>query len=449
MLPLPDTDRFAASAPADRDEGIDAPPPTPAGKPGLRKRSLLIVTQVYPPDPTAVGQHLADVAETMAADGWRVIVYAASRGYDDPRERYCRKELRNGVDVRRLPFSSFGKGSIARRLFGQVLFLLQAVVRASLGRHVDRVLVSTVPPFSNLGGVVLSWVHRAPLTWWVMDLNPDQLIRVGKLHPRSLFARGFDCINRLTLRRAATVIALDEFIRDRIVAKAIPAGHIEIVPPWSHQKSELPQPEDGGPFRRDHNLEGRCVVMYSGNHGLTNPLETLLEAAKILREHPTLVFVFIGGGVRKPAVDEFIRSNSLPNALSLPYQPLEKLRESLPAADIHMVSISSEAVGVSHSCKIYGAMAVGRPIVALAPERSHVAMLIKEHGCGWTIQQGDVPALVDLLRKVAAMPAADRLAIGSLGASAIREHFPPAGLIARICKIIEDASYKRRYSQPT
>jgi colanic acid biosynthesis glycosyl transferase WcaI len=449
MLPTPGTERFTASAPADRDEGIEALAPTPAGKPGLRKPSLLIVTQVYPPDPTAVGQHLADVAETMAADGWRVIVYAASRGYDDPRERYCRKELRNGVDVYRLPFSSFGKGSIARRLFGQALFLLQAVVRASLERRVDRVLVSTVPPFSNLGGVVLSWVHRAPLTWWVMDLNPDQLIRVGKLHPRSLFARGFDWINRLTLRRAAAVVALDEFIRDRIVAKAIPAGRIEIVPPWSHHTSEHPQPEDGGPFRREHRLEGRCVVMYSGNHGLTNPLETLLNAAKILREHPSLAFVFVGGGVRKPAVEEFIRSNNLSNALSLPYQPLEKLRDSLPAADIHMVSISSEAVGVSHSCKIYGAMAAGRPIVALAPERSHVGTLLKEHGCGWTIEQGDVPGLVDLLRKVAAMPAADRLSIGTLGAYAIREHFPPAGLIGRICRLIDDSSCERRHSQPT
>lgn len=442
MLPTPGTERIVAAAPADPNEDIEAPAPTPSGKAGLRKPSLLIVSQVYPPDPTAVGQHLADVAETMAADGWRVIVYAASRGYDDPRERYCRKEIRNGVDVHRLPFSSFGKDSIARRLFGQALFLLQAVLWASLGRRVDRVLVSTVPPFSNLGGVVLSWVHRAPLTWWVMDLNPDQLIRVGKLHPRSLFARGFDWINRLTLRRAAAVITLDEFILDRVVAKAPPAGRIEIVPPWSHHTSEHLQPEDGGSFRREHHLEGRCIVMYSGNHGLTNPLETLLEAAQILREHPLLVFVFVGGGVRKPAVEEFIRRNGLSNALSLPYQPLEKLRDSLPAADVHMVSISSEAVGVSHSCKIYGAMAVERPIVALAPERSHVAMLLKSHRCGWTCEHGDVPGLVELLQKVAAMPAAERLSIGKRGACAIREHFPPAGLIARICRIIVDSSFK-------
>lgn len=400
---------------------------------------LLIVTQVYPPDPTAVGQHIADIAENMVRLGWRVIVYAASRGYDDPSQRYAKQELRNGVTVYRIPFSSFGKESIARRLIGQSSFMAQAILRGSLARGVDRVLVSTVPPFSNLGGIILSWIHCAPLIWWVMDLNPDQMIRVGKISPKSVFARIFDWINRLTLRWASAVVVLDEFMRDRVLAKGPAAGVVNVIPPWSHQPSQRLQSMAGDAFRRKHGLEGKCVVMYSGNHGLTNPMESVLAAAEILRDHPSLAFAFIGGGVRKPAVDDFIRKNKLTNALSLPYQPLDTLQHSLSAADVHVVSISSEAVGVSHSCKIYGAMAVGRPILALAPARSHVASIMASYQCGWTCDHGDVAGLVERLRNVAAMPPAERDSMGARGARAIADQFLPSTIIGDMCRIIGES----------
>jgi colanic acid biosynthesis glycosyl transferase WcaI len=394
---------------------------------------------VYPPDPTAVGQHLADVAEAMARSGWEVIVYTAARGYDDPAARYPRREYRNGVDVRRLSLSSFGKSSIAVRLAAAVLFVIQATARGAVGRRADRILVSTVPPFSNLAGVVLSRIHRAPLTWWVMDLNPDQLVRLGKAKPTSLLVRVFDWLNRLTLRRATAVVVLDEFIRDRVVTKGQPVGRLEVVPPWSHEQHLSVVPRDRNPFRERHGLQGKCVVMYSGNHGLTNPLQTLLKAADALRDHPTLRFLFVGGGVQKPAIEAFIRERHLSNAMSLPYQPLAELGNSLSAADVHVVSISPEAVGVSHSCKIYGAMAVGRPVLALAPRESHVGAIMEAYACGWSCEHGDVTGLVSLLKIIADLGVADRDEIGARGARAVNAHFKPSTLIDTMCRIIQDS----------
>ena len=401
----------------------------------MRKR-LLIVSQVYPPDPTAVGQHLADVAERMAAQGWDVVVYTAARGYDEPAVRYASHETRAGVTVRRLPLSSFGKSSIAVRLLAQGLFILQSIVRAAVIRRVDRILVSTAPPFSNISGVVLSWIHRAPLIWWVMDLNPDQLVRLGKAQPTSLVVRVFDWLNRVTLRRARAVVVLDDYIRERLVAKAPPAGSLHVLPPWSHEEPGGGASREANPFRTKHGLRGMCVVMYSGNHGLTNPLGTLLAAAERLRDHPTLRFLFVGGGVQKPEIDAFIKERQLSNALSLPYQPLTELKYSLPAADVHVVSISPEAVGVSHSCKIYGAMAVGRPILALAPTESHVGRIMAAHECGWVSEHGDVDGLTSLLEQLAAMPPHERDAVGERGARAVRERYKPDVLIDTMCRIV-------------
>ena len=89
--------------------------------------TLVVISQVYVPDPAAVGQHVADVAEEMARRGWRVIVYTANRGYDDPDICFPSRERRGGVEVRRLPLSSFGKTSIPVRLLAQFLFGLDCL----------------------------------------------------------------------------------------------------------------------------------------------------------------------------------------------------------------------------------------------------------------------------------------------------------------------------------
>ena len=100
-----------------------------------RPTTFLIISQVYVPDPASVGQHVADAAAEMARRGYRVIVYASARGYDDPSTKYPKHQILNGVEVRRLPMSSFGKSSIAVRVIAQSIFLAQALVRALFTRR--------------------------------------------------------------------------------------------------------------------------------------------------------------------------------------------------------------------------------------------------------------------------------------------------------------------------
>src|SRR2546426_11939478 len=108
--------------------------------------------------------------------------------------------------------------------------------------------------------------------------------------------------------------------------------------------------------------------MYSGNHGPNNPFSTVLHAAARLQDEPGLVFMFTGGGVGKPEVE----AAGLLNVRSLPYQPLEMLRYSLSAGDVHLVTMGEEVVGIVHPCKVYGAMAVARPVILLGPTDSHI-----------------------------------------------------------------------------
>jgi glycosyltransferase involved in cell wall biosynthesis len=405
--------------------------------------TLLIITQVYVPDPASVGQHVADVAKEMVRRGWRVLVYTSARGYDDPSQRYRRRETLDGVDVRRLPLSSFGKRSIPIRLIAQACFMVQAVVLGLVTRRLGLVLVSTSPPFAGIGGAMLSWLRRVPLVWWVMDLNPDQMVASGKLSPRSVVARVFDWMNRVTLRRSRAVVVMDRFMRERVLAKLDVPEKLHVLPPWPHEDVLKAVPSRPNAFRDERGFGDAFVVMYSGNHGIQNPLQTLLDAARLLEERNDLLFVFIGGGAGKIDVDRRVAEGAR-NIRSLPFQPLSRIGTSLSAADVHVVSLANEAVGVIHPCKIYGAMAIGRPVLFFGPEASHVGDIFHASDIGRVVAHGDARAAVAAIQELIAMGDDGREAMGRRATGIISASFSSAGLLGRFCDILDDAGRPSR-----
>ena len=408
----------------------------PAAAVGGHRRVLLVITQVYVPDPASVGQHMADTAAEMARRGWRVIVLTAREGYDDPSVRYPTRETRQGVEIIRFRWCSFGKGSIATRLAGGLSFVLQSIVRGlTLGR-VDRVLVSTAPPMAPLAALATGWLRRAGITWWVMDLNPDQMVALGRLGPDALAVRWLDGLNRLVLRRARHVVALDRFMAERINRKCDVHDKLTVLPPWPLDDQLEPVEHAANPFRMAHGLEGKFVVMYSGNHGPSNPFSTILEAAARLIDEPRLVFMFIGGGVGKAEVS----ACRLPNVRSLPYQPLEMLRYSLSAGDVHLVTIGAEVVGIVHPCKVYGGMAVARPILLLGPERSHVGELLSRDTIGWVLHHGDVEGAVRLFREMVALPPETLKERGRRARALVDQQLSKARLCGQLCDVLEEGS---------
>lgn len=396
-------------------------------------RTFLFLSQTYVPDPAAVGQHMADAAEELARRGHRVVVYTADRGYDDPTVTYPRREHFNGVDIRRIPFSSFGKSSIAIRLAGGVLFVMQAVARSVSLRGVDAVVVSTSPPVATLGAVVMGAIHRASLKYWVMDVNPDQIVALGMATPESLPVRMFDWMNRVVLRRASDVIVLDRLMAERINRKVDVTAKITTLPPWPAEDPQALIAHGDNPFRRAHKLANRTVIMYSGNHGPSNPVTTILAAARRMTNEQRLVFVFVGGGVGKREIDEA----ALPNVVSLPYQPQNELIHSLSAADVHVVTVGDAMPGIVHPSKVYGAMAVGRPILLVGPDENHVADILASADVGWHVRHGDVDGAVRVLKDIVALDPSRLREMGNQARAEIEASGGKSGACSRLCDVLE------------
>lgn len=399
--------------------------------------TLLIISQVYVPDPAAVGQQIADVAAEMASRGWDVVVYTSARGYDDPHRRYRPREVINGVDVRRLPLSSFGKSSIAIRLIAGALFLAQAVLRAMFVPRLRLILVSTSPPFAGIGGTVLSWLRATPLVWWVMDLNPDQMVATGRFSSSALPVRVFERMNVLTMSRARDVIVLDEYMKKRILQKGPYERKVHVVPPWPHDAILSAPAASSISFRQRYGLGDSFVVMYSGNHAIQHPLDTLLNATSRLADRRDLMFVFVGAGAGKQEVDRRVKEGTR-NILSLPFQPLKELGESLAAADVHVVTMGDDMVGIVHPCKVYGAMAVGRPILFFGPAQSHIGDIMANHDFGVRVQHGDVDGAVAAIVKLAGLPSDTRAAIGKTAMAIAQGSFSQRLSMNKVADILCD-----------
>jgi len=418
--------------------------PTPSGKP----KTVLVITQVFVPDPASVGQHMADVAVELARRGnatgkFNIRVYASARGFENPSTIYPRRQTLGHADIRRFPFASFGKKSMALRILGTAVFMIQAFFAALTTPRLAGIFFSTSPPLIGLPMTLAAIIRRVPTVYWAMDLNPDQLLALGKIKPNGLVCRLLESVNRFILHRSTSIVALDRFMADRLAARNVPRSKILVLPPWPHENEIQPNvPEKSAsisenPFRLRHGLAGKFVIMYSGNHSPSNPLTTILDAVVQLKDDPNLRFLFVGGGSGKKEVDEYIRNHNLTNTLSLPYQPMDELKHSLSATDIHIVSLGQNMVGIIHPCKIYGAMAVARPLLFLGPKPSHISDLLDRHNIGIHIPHGDIPAAIAAIRRLREMPPTQLQSMGQTAQTVLEQSLSQSLLCGQFCDFVE------------
>lgn len=337
---------------------------------------ILLLNQCFYPDAASTAQHLSDFAVALVERGHQVTAIASQRAYDNPTIRFPAHETWQGVEIQRLPSTGFGKGAIWRRAVDFAFFSAVTTLRLLTLSRYDVVVALTSPPLVSYLAAWFCRLRGARLVYWVMDLNPEEALAADCLRDGSLSARALERMSRFSLRQSHRIIALDRFMRDRILAKGIPAERVAVIPPWAHDEAVHFDYEGRAKFRVAHGLNDKFVVMYSGNHSPVHPLTTLMEVARKLADDSRYVFCFVGGGSEHPKVKRFAQENQLKNILCLPYQPLNELASSLSAADLHVVVMGNPFVGIVHPCKIYNILTVGAPLLFIGPEPSHLGDII-------------------------------------------------------------------------
>ena len=390
---------------------------------------VLLLNQTFYPDVASTAQHAADLAAGLAEAGHEVTVLASRHAYDDPSRRFPARESWRNVTILRAPCTALGKAALWRRTIDFASFLLSCAAHLVFLRRFDVVVSMTSPPLLAVLAALFVRAKGGALVSWIMDLNPEEAIAAGALRRDSLLARGFSRLLRFSLAASAMVVVLDRFMRDRVVAKGVPAHRIAVLPPWSHSAMVHFDGLGRDRFRESHGLARKFVVMYSGNHSPCHPLDTVLRSAKSMRSETGIVFVFIGGGSEFRKVVNFAARNHLRNVACLPYQPLASLAGSLSAADLHLVVMGEAFAGIVHPCKIYNILAVGSPSLYIGPHDSHIAGLAT-----FRADHGDAAAVTEFIRR-SARSGARR----SPASVALADQYAGRWLVPRMIAIVENA----------
>ncbi len=361
-----------------------------------RRVRVLVLNRSYYPDVEATGQLLTELCSDLAA-AHEITVISGQPNFvvKDKRGPLIEREIHQGVEILRVRNFRFKKVRLLGRAIGLLSYLVLALWTALRQPRPDVIVAETDPPALGAMGTILKWWFRCRLVAYLQDLFPEVGLVTGRLRP-GLLTTLLRWVTQFGLRHADRVVVLGEDMRQRVLARGVPARKVAIVPNWADTRAVRP-PEGESPLRREWGLDGRFVVMYSGNLGLSQNLEHILDAAQQLRGDD-VEFLFIGEGAAKPRLMEQASRLQLAKVRFLPYQPKERLGDSLAAADVHLIPLHPGLAGYIVPSKLYGILAAARPYVAAVDPESEVAAITARAGTGLRIPPDSPQELAEAVR---------------------------------------------------
>ena len=357
-------------------------------------RRILLITEHFEPSSGATAQLMSDLARGLHRRGWQITVLTATPGekLDIPVVRL------NGPE--RTDHQTRGVVSKALRglrfLVGSLLWCLRQ------GRRGDGVLIVSNPPFIGLVGPLLRLTRGLPYVFIFQDLFPRSAVLSGVLPATGPLTLLWKELMAQVCRHSLQTVVLSEAMEGRLRRDL---GHqlpLTVIHNWAVERGAQIE-RKYSEFASEHGYRDRFSVQYSGNFGRLHDLLTLLEAARLL-ERQTIQFVFIGGGAKQSQIETYRKSFGLRNVLQLPYQPRQRLPESLAACDMAAIGLIPGAEDTVAPCKFYGILASGRPVLLIAHRNCDLAQLVLSAGCGLVVEPGEAPELAQQLLEISQQP---------------------------------------------
>ncbi len=369
---------------------------------------LLIYGLNYAPELTGVGKYTGE----MAARGHEIEVicglphYPQWKLHADYADGRAQVEMREGVRVRRAPHfvpdvASLGARARIRLETGFTLSAVRYWLPKFFMWSKPHAVIAVMPPMQvGVWPLMYAWVRRVPWVLHVQDLQVDAALRL-KMLPGGMIGRLLYAVESFLLRRATRVSTITEAMRQRVIIKGAAEERAWLFPNWADIASIRPAERDNA-FRAGLGFGPETLlVLYAGNMGEKQGLDSVLEAADRLREQKNIQFLMVGSGAARARLEQRADELGLGNLRFLPVQPLEKLPEMLAAGDIHLVVQRRDAVDLVMPSRLTNILAAGRACVATTDPGTALAEVVAEHQTRLVVSPGDVAALAAAIIRLA------------------------------------------------
>jgi colanic acid biosynthesis glycosyl transferase WcaI len=365
---------------------------------------VLILSVNYWPEVTGIGAVTTFRAEYLAGAGHEVEVCTTFPYYPDWKvpPKYSgklgRKEKRNGVSIVRSYAYVPNPVTPLKRILFEASFIIGVTLRALLRKRPDVLLVVSPPLGLAATAILLSRLWSVPYVFDVEDLQPDSASELGMLP--SWAVKLLYKVENAAYRHARLVTTLTPSMRQKIVDKGFREDQVELFEPRMDDSFiDLP-PEEGNAFRRRYDLGEKFLVTHSGNIGVKQGLDVILDAAALNRGDDSMLFLCVGNGADCERIKRRATELDLGNVRFLPLLDEKDFRGLMAASNVCLVTQQHSVSEIAFPSKIVTYLAAGRPIVASVNPECEVARITRESGAGTVVEAENPPALLEALREL-------------------------------------------------
>lgn len=368
---------------------------------------VLILSHYWPPEIGASSHLTFELGETLVRSGHKVTVVTGMPSYnmkDIPPQyqgRFRMEETMAGMRVLRVSTGTIHSRSRLRRGLEHLLAGPLYAWRA-LDADPDVDVVYTVSPPLTMG--IAAWLTArrfgTQCCLGVQDLFPQNAIDLGMMSNRWVIA-AFEALERFVYRIAGAVTVHSEGNKLHVVRRGKSPEDVHALPNWVDTEAIRPQPRNNA-FRAEYGIGGEFVVSFAGTMGWSQGLDVVVEAARLLKNEPGLLFLLVGDGAERAALEA--QSAGLDNLRFLPMQPKEKYASVLAASDACLVTLRPEVATPVVPSKLLTIMAAGRPVIASMPLGGDAPAIVRETGAGTVVPPANPIALAEAIQTLKRNP---------------------------------------------
>lgn len=389
---------------------------------------LLIWSQYYWPETFGIN-HLA---AALVRHGHEVTVLTGKPNYPEGQiypgyaAAGLHVEWREGVRIVRLPMLPRGRGTAWRLVLNYLSFIASGYVLAPFalrGRRFDAVFVYAPSPLLQaLPAILMSWLKRAPLSVWVQDLWPESLHATGFVR-NPLLLLAVSRLVRHIYRRSDSILVQSEAFRLPVLKICGQPAKIRYFPNAAFA-SGVDLAGDALPDGLQGELMGRFAVVFAGNIGKAQSMNTILSAAQLLADVPSIHLYVVGAGSEAGLVAARIAAMRLTNISMTGPLPQTAMPALFRAASALLVTLApNPALDATVPSKLQAYLAAGKPVIASM--NGEGALLVQAAEAGLSCPAGDARALADCVLTLHGMSSGERHRIGANGRLYAKTHFDP------------------------
>jgi colanic acid biosynthesis glycosyl transferase WcaI len=410
---------------------------------------VLVLTLVFPPDGVSTAVIVGELSADLKAAGHDVTAVTTVPHYNRDGEAEARQPLMRlwgpllygsefqGVRVLHVGMPRKSAKVLSRLLAWTQFHVLSLIAAVTLVRRVDAILAPSPPLTIGVCAWLLGLFYRAPYIYNVLELYPDIAITLGALKSRAIIRLLF-ALERFVYARAGIITVIADRMQRRILSKSVPARKVRLIPNFVDVNDMAPLPKVNA-FSRAHALERAFVVTYAGNMGPAQGLETVLDAAALLKLTPGLRFLLVGGGVLHDRLEAVVRDRGLANVLILAHQPYATVPQIYAASDLCLVPLAPHTGSDAVPSKVYRIMACARPVLACADLESDLAELVRLARCGTVVAPGSPESLARAVTEAMQNPSA-YAEMGRAGRAHVLAHYSRVTVSAQYEALVREVT---------